>query len=229
MNTGPAEFSRPTTCRVVVVDDHAIMRDGLCAILNDEPDVEVVGTANDGKSAIEVVGQLLPDIVLMDLSMPRTNGAEAISVIKRRYPDVKVIVLTFHKEDAYIHAAIEAGASAYVLKGDGRDELLASLRYVSAGQSYLSPAICDRVMSGYVRAMPSPGRPQVPSWEVLSSREREVLKLVAEGYKTREIAEYLSLSEKTVEKHRTNMMRKLDLHGVSAVTTYAIENGLLSQ
>ena len=229
MNTGPAELSNPATCRVVVVDDHAIMRDGLCAILNGEPNVEVVGTANDGKSAIQVVGQLLPDVVLMDLSMPRTNGSEAISVIKRRYPDVKVIVLTFHKEDAYIHAAIEAGANAYVLKGDGRDELLASLRSVSAGHSYLSPAICDRVMSGYAQASPSSGRPQAPTWEVLSSREREVLKLVAEGYKTREIAEYLSLSEKTVEKHRTNMMRKLDLHGVSAVTTYAIENGLLSQ
>jgi DNA-binding NarL/FixJ family response regulator len=199
MNTGPAELSNPATCRVVVVDDHAIMRDGLCAILNSEPNVEVVGTANDGKSAIQVVGQLLPDIVLMDLSMPRTNGSEAISVIKRRYPDVKVI------------------------------ELLASLRSVSAGHSYLSPAICDRVMSGYAQASPSSGRPQAPTWEVLSSREREVLKLVAEGYKTREIAEYLSLSEKTVEKHRANMMRKLDLHGVSAVTTYAIENGLLSQ
>ena len=132
MNTGPAELSNPATCRVVVVDDHAIMRDGLCAILNGEPNVEVVGTANDGKSAIQVVGQLLPDIVLMDLSMPRTNGSEAISVIKRRYPDVRVIVLTFHKEDAYIHAAIEAGANAYVLKGDGRDELLASLRSVDA-------------------------------------------------------------------------------------------------
>lgn len=216
-------------CRIVVVDDHAIMRDGLCAILDSEPDLEVVGVADNGKSAIDEAGKHSPDLVLIDLSMPRTDGAQAIRVIKTRYPAIGVVVLTFHKEDAHIHSALEAGADAYVLKDDGRADLLAAIRNVRAGRSYLSPAICNRVMSGYVRS----GRPasptRSPSWESLTGREQEVLKLVAEGYKTREIADYLSLSEKTIEKHRASMMRKLDLHGVSAVTAYAIENGLVAQ
>jgi DNA-binding NarL/FixJ family response regulator len=224
----------PTTtaggsCRVIVVDDHAIMRDGLSSILDGEPELEIVGTAGDGKVAIAEVDRLMPDIVIMDLTMPRTDGPRAITEIKRKHPEIGVVVLTFHKEDAHIHAALLAGADAYVLKDDGCAELLSAVHNVRAGKSYLSPAICDRVMSGYVRAAVEPREPVTASWEILSERERQVLKLVAEGYKTREIADYLSLSAKTVEKHRTNMMRKLDLHGISAVTVYAIENGLLSQ
>lgn len=219
--------ARPT--RIVVVDDHAIMRDGLTAMLGNEDGLEVVATAADGKAAIEVVDRHEPDLVLIDLSMPRTDGARAISVIKRRHPDVRVVVLTFHKEDAHIHSALQAGADGYVLKDDGRSELLTAVHHVAAGRSYLSPAICDRVMSGYVRAGEPQSTGQTASWEVLTSREREVLKLVAEGYTTRQIGQYLSLSEKTIEKHRANMMRKLGLKNVSAVTTYAIENGLLSQ
>lgn len=223
----------PTTnagksCRVIVVDDHTIMRDGLSAILDSEPGLDVVGMAADGKAAIAEVDRVVPDIVIIDLSMPRTDGATAITDIKRKHPDVGVVVLTFHKDDAHIHSALLAGADAYVLKGDGRDDLLAAIHNVWAGKRYLSPAICDRVMSGYVRATVEPEQSTTASWETLSERERQVLKLVAEGYKTREIADYLSLSKKTVEKHRTNMMRKLDLNGVSAVTTYAIENGLVS-
>ena len=216
-------------CGIVVVDDHAIMRDGLRAILNNEPGIVVLGTADDGRAALEIVGEKQPDIVVMDLSMPRTGGAEAIHKIKARYPDIRVVVLTFHKEDAHIHSALEAGADAYVLKDDGRADLLAAIRAVRSGRSFLSPAICDRVMSGYVRAGASSAEHRSANWENLTPREREVLKLVAEGYKTREIAQYLSLSTKTVEKHRANMMRKLDLHSVSAVTAYAIANGLLAQ
>ena len=204
------------------------MLDGLCAILGGEPGFEVVGTADDGKAAVDIVGQQRPDIVVIDLSMPRTDGVQAIRTIKRKYPEVRTVVLTFHKEDVHIHAALEAGADAYVLKDDSREDLIASLRNVRAGRSYLSPAICDRVMSGYVRSVSPTNETAAPSWDCLSDREQQVLKLVAEGYKTREIATYLSLSEKTVEKHRSSMMRKLDLHGVSAVTAYAIENGLLS-
>ncbi len=211
-------------CRLVIVDDHAIMRDGLTALLDDEPDLEVVGTAGDGKAAVATIRRKKPDLVVIDLSMPRTDGAQAIAVIKRKYPNVRVVVLTFHKEDAHIHAALHAGADAYVLKDDGRGELLSAVRNVAAGKSYLSPAICDRVVSGYLRG----SAPEIPSWELLTPREREVLKLVAEGYKTREIAEYLSLSIKTIEKHRANLMRKLDLHSVSEVTAYAISNGLLA-
>jgi DNA-binding NarL/FixJ family response regulator len=191
--------------------------------------MDIVGTAEDGKAAIEAVRKLEPDLVVIDLTMPRTDGPQAIRKIKKRNPDVRVVVLTYHKEDAHVHAALEAGADGYVLKDDGRDELLAAIRNVRAGKNYLTPAICDRVMSGYVRGQSQETNHGVASWEQLSAREQQVLKLVAEGYKTREIAAYLSLSNKTVEKHRAKMMRKLDLRGVSAVTAYAIENGLLTQ
>jgi DNA-binding NarL/FixJ family response regulator len=205
------------------------MRDGLVALLGNESDFEIAGTAGDGKSAVEAVDREQPDVVLIDLSMPRTDGAQAIRVIKRKRPGTRVLVLTFHKEDAYIHVALEAGADGYVLKDDGRAELLTALRVVGSGKSYLSPAICDRVMSGYLRGFAPSDSPRLASWDTLTISEQQVLKLIAEGYKTREIAIYLSLSEKTVEKHRRNMMLKLDLHGVSAVTAYAIENGLLSR
>jgi DNA-binding NarL/FixJ family response regulator len=211
----------------MIVDDHTIMRDGLQALLSSESDYEVVGTLADGKSAIRSVGTLKPDIILMDLTMPGTGGIEAISHIKRQHPQVKIIALTFHKEDKYIHATLEAGADAYVLKDDSRTELFTALASVQKGKSYLSPSICDRVVAGYLAGGDS--NSDQPSWEILTTREREVIKLIAEGNKTKEIAVYLSLSPKTVEKHRTNLMRKLDLHNVSAVTVYAIQNGFITQ
>jgi DNA-binding NarL/FixJ family response regulator len=215
-------------CRIVVVDDHAIMRDGVSAILNQEADLEVVGNAQDGKAAVMTVRSTTPDVVIMDLSMPKTDGVTAIENLKREFPEIRIVVLTFHKEDVHIHSALEAGADAYVLKDDGRGELLSAIRNAAAGKSYLSPGVCGRVIAGYVGG-PSPAqRASSVSWNILTAREREVLKLIAEGYKTREIADYLSLSKKTIEKHRGNLMRKLDLHSVAAVTAYAIDNGLLS-
>jgi DNA-binding NarL/FixJ family response regulator len=228
MNDPSVAATHSQPFRIVIADDHAIIRDGLSAILRDEENFDVVGTAVDGKAAIEAVRNLSPDLLLIDLSMPHTDGAEAIRVIKKRQPEVRVVVLTYHKEDAHIHAALQAGADGYVLKDDGRDDLLSAVRNVAMGKGYLSPAICDRVMSGYVQSK-TPGDPgTTASWQMLSDRELQVLKLVAEGYKTKDIADYLSLSEKTIEKHRSNMMRKLGLQGVSAVTAYAIENGLLA-
>ena len=213
--------------KIMIVDDHTIMRDGLQALLSSEPNYEVVGTVADGKTAIQSVASLQPDIILMDLTMPGTGGIEAIEHIKRRHPKVRIIALTFHKEDKYIHATLEAGADAYVLKDDSRTELFTALASVTRGKSYLSPSICDRVVAGYLAG--SDGSSEQPSWEILTRREREVIKLIAEGNKTKEIAVYLSLSPKTVEKHRTNLMRKLDLHSVSAVTVYAIQNGFITQ
>ena len=223
-------ISSEPTWTVVVVDDHAIMRDGLIAILDAEPDVEVIGTACDGRSAVEAIRQHRPDVAIMDLSMPGTDGIRAIGEIKRRQPETRVVVLTLHHDERHIHAALAAGADAYVIKDGGRTELLAALRSVADGKQYLSPAVAGTVMAGYLRGREVPEQAvETPSWELLTPREQEVLKLVAEGYKTREIAEYLSLSEKTIEKHRSNMMRKLKLQGVSAVTAYAIANGLLTQ
>jgi DNA-binding NarL/FixJ family response regulator len=213
--------------RVLIVDDHTIMRDGLNALLSAESGFEVVGTAADGKEAMLAATALKPDIILMDLSMPRTGGIDAIVHIKRQHPSVKIIALTFHKEDKYIHATLDAGADAYVLKDDSRTELFTALNSVIQGKNYLSPAICDRVVAGYLAGADTES--QNPSWEVLTHREREVIKLIAEGSRTKDIAVYLSLSPKTVEKHRTNLMKKLDLHSVSAVTVYAIQNGLVNQ
>ena len=202
------------------------MRNGLEAMLESEAGYEVVGVASDGMSAMRAVTELQPDIVMMDLTMPRTSGIDAIVKIKRQYPQIKIIALTFHKEDKYIHATLEAGADAYVLKDDSRTELFSALACVANGKSYLSPSIVDKVMAGYISG--GDASSGEPSWEVLTRREREVIKLIAEGKRTKEIATYLSLSPKTIEKHRTNLMRKLDLHNVSAVTVYAIKNGFVT-
>jgi DNA-binding NarL/FixJ family response regulator len=211
---------------IVIVDDHALMRNGLEAMLESEPGYEVVGVASDGMSAMRAVAELQPDIVMMDLTMPRTSGMDAIVQIKRQHPHVKIIALTFHKEDKYIHATLEAGADAYVLKDDSRTELFSALSNVANGRSYLSPSIVDKVMAGYISG--GDATTSGPSWEVLTRREREVIKLIAEGKRTKEIATYLSLSPKTIEKHRTNLMRKLDLHNVSEVTVYALKNGFVT-
>jgi DNA-binding NarL/FixJ family response regulator len=224
--TGNQILTSSKVHNILIVDDHALMRNGLEAMLESEPGYEVVGVASDGMSAMRAVAELQPDIVMMDLSMPRTSGMDAIVQIKRQHPHVKIIALTFHKEDKYIHATLEAGADAYVLKDDSRNELFSALSNVANGKSYLSPSIVDKVMAGYISG--SEASTSQPSWEVLTRREREVIKLIAEGKRTKEIATYLSLSPKTIEKHRTNLMRKLDLHNVSEVTVFAIKNGFVS-
>lgn len=218
---------------IVVADDHGIMRDGLCALINGEPDLKVIGTATNGREAIRAAEVLKPDLVMMDMSMPLTNGPEAIAHIKRRTPEQRILVLTFHTDDQHIHAALSAGADGYVLKDDSRLEMLTGVRAVLNGKSFLSPAICERVVNGYLGGgaggggMRPAGTQSAVGAEVLSQREREVIKLIAEGYRTREIATFLSLSHKTVEKHRSNLMRKLNLRSAAAVTAYAIANGFV--
>ena len=214
--------------KILIVDDHALMRNGLEAMLASEPGFEVVGVASDGMTAMRSTTELQPDIILMDLTMPRTSGMDAIVQIKRQHPRIKIIALTFHKEDKYIHATLEAGADAYVLKDDSRKELFSALANVIDGKNYLSPSVVDKVVAGYLSGGDSKSTSIQPSWEVLTRREREVIKLIAEGKRTKEIAAYLSLSPKTIEKHRTNLMRKLDLHNVSEVTVYALKNGFVS-
>lgn len=213
--------------RILLAEDHTILREGLRSLFAGEPDLEVVGEAADGHQAVQQANALQPDLVLMDLSMPRMNGTEAISAIKRRHPEIKIIVLTNHKAEEYVRAALDAGAGGYVLKDDSRLELLTAIRSVATGHSYLSPGVCSQVVSGFLGRAASPS--SATTWDTLTEREREVIKLVAEGYKNREIAECLSVSIKTVEKHRSNLMRKLDLHSASALTTYAIENGLVGR
>jgi len=211
---------------ILIVEDHTILREGIKALLSKEPDLVIVGEADDGRQAIQQCQELEPHVVLMDLSMPNLNGTEAIRAIKQRNPGIKIIALTMHKSEEYVRATLEAGADGYVLKDDSQKDLLAAFASVQKGRVYLSSGICDKVINGYLKR--PTGEPAEYSWDLLTVRERQVLKLIAEGSKSREIGDYLSISLKTVEKHRTNLMKKLDLHSVSALTTYAIDNCLIS-
>jgi DNA-binding NarL/FixJ family response regulator len=216
--------------KVMIADDHGILRDGLRALLESEADLEVVGDAANGREAIRMAEQLQPDLIIMDVSMPLTDGPEAINHIKKRMPEVRILVLTFHTDEQHINAALRSGADGYVLKDDSRIELIAAIRAVVAGKSFLSPVICDRVVNGYLsggRDQNGIVQPNPSGASALTSREREVIKLIAEGYRTVQIAKFLSLSPKTVEKHRSNMMRKLGLGNAASVTAYAIANGFV--
>lgn len=211
--------------RVFIVEDHTLLRAGLRALLKQESNLEIVGEADNGRDAIRAIGTLLPNLVLMDLSMPGMNGIEAILDIKRRNPETRILVLTIHKTDEYIHESLRAGADGYILKDATHDELLVAIRSVLNGKTYLSPDISDKVIHGFLGT----GRTTSVGncWEALTHREREVLKLIAEGHPNKYIADYLCLSIKTVEKHRSNLMKKLDLHNASTLTSYAIEKGLV--
>jgi DNA-binding NarL/FixJ family response regulator len=211
--------------KVLIAEDHAILREGLRSLLADTPELEIVGEATDGQEAIYLSRQLEPHLVLMDLSMPNINGTEAMRTIKRYNPVIKIIVLTVHRSEEYVRATLDAGANGYVLKDDTRDDLLNAITNAQKGNVYLSPGICDKVINGYLDS--STCTNFSAPWDQLTVREREITKLIAEGKKSREVAEYLSVSLKTVEKHRANLMRKLDLHNVSAITKYAIENKLV--
>jgi DNA-binding NarL/FixJ family response regulator len=213
------------TQRILIVDDHTLLRAGLRALLSQDPDIEIVGEADNGRDAIRAVGQLAPHLVLMDLTMPGMNGIEAVTEIKRRYPDVRILVMTLHKAEDYIHASLKAGADGYILKDATQEELRVAIRSVLLGKTYLSMDVSAKVVTGYLGGGKSSGASSV--YDSLTHREREVLKLVAEGKSNKYIAEFLNLSVKTVEKHRSNLMSKLDVHNASGLTAYAIEKGLV--
>ncbi len=211
--------------RVVIVENHALLREGLRMLLSQDTALEVVGEADNGRDAIQLTGKLLPHLVLMDLNMPGMNGIEAIRCIKLRFPDIRVLVLTIHKTDEYIHESLKAGADGYILKDATHHELNVAIHNILKGKIYLSPDISEKVVCTYRNHGSTSGISS--SWDALTNREREVLKLVAEGHPNKYIAEYLCLSVKTVEKHRSNLMKKLDLHNASTLTAYAIEKGLV--
>ena len=212
---------------IVLADDHTILREGLRALLSAESNFEIVGEARDGREAVRCVEKLGPDLILMDLSMPRMSGMEAIREIKKRYPETKIIALTVHKTEEYLLTTLQAGADGFVLKDATHDELIMAIKNVMGGKSYLSPGVSEKVIEGYLDGKKS--TQSLTSWESLSQREREVLKLIAEGYKNKEIAEDLCISLKTVEKHRANLMKKLDLHNAAALTVYAVDKGLVNR
>ena len=210
--------------RILIIEDHTLLRAGLRALLSQGDEFEVVGEFDNGRDAVRSVGALAPDIILMDLSMPGMNGIEAITEIKQRNPAVRILVLTIHRGEEYIQESLRAGANGYVLKDASHDELRVAIRSVLNGKTYLSPDVSSSVVTGYLGK--GTERANTP-WSTLTHREREVLKLVAEGHSNRSIAQFLSLSVKTVEKHRSNVMRKLDLHNAATLTAYAIEKGLV--
>lgn len=213
--------------RILIADDHTILRAGVRSLLDMVPNFEVIGEVDNGKDAMLYAGQLKPDVILSDLSMPKTNGTDAIQRIKSRYPEIKILVLTVHKTEEYIHAALKAGADGYVLKDDTSEELINAINNILDGKTHLSPSICSNVVLGYLSD--SDKKSISPRTDQLTTREREVMKLIAEGYRNKDVAEYLSISLKTVEKHRSNMMKKLNLHSASSITSFAIKNGITTE
>ena len=213
--------------RIVLAEDHTILREGLRALLGADPNFDIIGEAEDGREAVRCVERLEPDLLLIDLSMPRMSGMDAIREIKKRYPAIKIIALTVHKTEEYLSTTLQAGADGYVLKDATHDELIMAIKNVMGGKPYLSPGVSEKVIEGYLVGKESI-RSSTP-WETLSQREREVLKLIAEGFKNKEIAEDLCISLKTVEKHRANLMKKLDLHNAAALTVYAVQKGLVNR
>jgi DNA-binding NarL/FixJ family response regulator len=211
--------------RVLLAEDHTIVRQGLRSILDGREGIQVVGEAKDGREAVEKAQQLQPDIVLMDLSMPLLSGLEATRQIKSQCPQIEVLVLTMHADEEYVFQILQAGASGYLLKQSAVGELVTAIQAVDQGDSYLSPAISRKVVDGYVRQARE--QSQVDPYEQLTDREREVLHLIAEGYSTQEIADLLFISPKTVRGHRSSLTEKLDLHSNAELTRYAIRKGIV--
>jgi DNA-binding NarL/FixJ family response regulator len=214
--------------KIVIAEDHTILRPGLKALLTSNPNFEIVGEADNGRDAIRRVIELKPDLVIIDLSMPGMNGMDAVREIKDRMPEVKALVLTVHSEEEYVLASLQAGANGYVLKDATQNELLVASERVLEGKTFLSPDITEKVVNSYLNTSNVSQEPMT-RWDTVTQRERQILKLIAEGHTNKSMAEYLCISVKTVEKHRANLMKKLDLHNVSALTTYALEKGIISR
>jgi DNA-binding NarL/FixJ family response regulator len=209
--------------RVLLVDDHAIIREGLRSLLEKQPEMEVVADTDDGRKAFDLVRELLPDIIIMDITMPGLNGIEATRRIIDEFPAVKVIALSIHSKRRYVADMLSAGAAGYILKECLFDELVQAIKAVAAGGRYLSPRIADVVVSDYVKRLSATA--DLP-FEALKTREREVLQLVAEGKSTKQIALYLHLSSKTIEANRRQIMEKLNIYSVAELTKYAVREGL---
>ncbi|MBK5225131.1 MAG: response regulator transcription factor [Thermoleophilia bacterium] len=212
--------------RILLADDHAILRAGLVRLLGEEKDIEVVGEAENGREAVQKALELHPDIVLMDIGMPVMNGMEATKQIKKRDADVKVLVLTMHDNEEYLFQVLQAGAAGYVLKKAADSDLVNAIHVVSRGDCFLYPSAAKMVVEDYLDKLKH-GQEPTSSFDTLTDREREILTLVAEGHTNREIAETLFISVKTVETHKANIMEKLNLHKRAELVKYAIKKGML--
>lgn len=213
-----------TRLRVFVADDHAVLRDGLKALVNAQADMEVVGEADNGRTTYERAKELLPDVVLMDISMPDLTGVQATELLGRECPDVKILILTAYKDKGYLDRLLNVGASGFILKLSAAEELIGAIRLVAGGGIYLDPQMADRITDGYVRSQFLKG--EVRQRE-LTPREEEVLRLIARGYSNKEISGELKISVKTVESHKANLMQKLELRNRTEIVRYAVRQGWL--
>lgn len=211
--------------RILIADDHKIVRDGLRSLLEKQPNMEVVAEAENGRKAVSLAIRRRPQVVIMDISMPDLNGIEATRQMLKELPDLKVIALSMHSDRRYILGMFQAGAAGFLLKDCAFQELASAIDTVAANKPYLSPSIARTVLDDFVRG-PASSRPSAP--DVLTAREREVLQLLAEGWSTKKIASHLHVSAKTVETHRRRIMEKLGLNGIAELTKYAIREGLTS-
>lgn len=210
--------------RVIVADDHELLRAGLRAILRGVDGIEVVGEAGDGREALEVIAKAPPDVLLLDISMPGMNGLEAIGLVAEQFPAVRVVILSMHASEQYVGQALRAGAAGYLLKDSAPTELETAIRAVARGESYLSPAVSKQVVSAYrQQAEPAPS-----SVEQLTPRQREILKLIAEGKTTKEIAKLLGITVRTSETHRMQLMSRLKIHTVAGLVRCAAQAGLIT-
>jgi len=211
------------TIRVLLADDHKIVREGLMSLLEKEPDIDVVAMADNGRTAVQFAGELKPDVAVLDIGMPEMNGIEAIRRISHDDPEIKVLTLSMHSARRFVTEALSAGAKGYMLKDCAVEELVRAIRTVANNETYLSPKVAGLIVRDYLKH--SPDSAQSHDY-LLSTREREVLQLIAEGESTKEIAFKLSVSIKTIETHRQQIMKKLNLHSVAELTRYAIREGL---
>ena len=212
--------------RILLGDDHTLVRQGLRKILEERPEWEVVGEASDGRDAVRQTASTRPDVAVLDIGMPLLNGIEATRQIVRRFPDIRVLILSMHSDEAYIIQALKAGARGYLLKDSADTDLIRGVAAVAAGKSFFSPAVSKVMLDDYVRHMREKGI--VDRFESLSEREREIFQLVAEGHSNKEIADLLSISPATVETHRAHILQKLDVHNTAELVLYAVRRGVIS-
>jgi len=212
--------------RILLADDHGIVRQGTRSLLEKEPDLQVVGEAQDGRSAVEMTESLQPNVVVMDIAMPHLNGLDAAAQIGRRHPEVGVIILSMHEEEDYLVRALSAGVRGYLLKDTAQLDLVRAVRPVADRKAFFSPAIAQMLVEDFTRQMQKKG--VADSYELLTEREREILQLLAEGKSNKEAAAILDVSPYTVETHRNNLMQKLNLHNTAEIVLYAVRKKLIS-